>query len=327
MMMMTMIIYYYYYYYCGGGGGGDDDDDDDDDSANNNQDHIHDLVRESTVKLPNNKAKYSKYSKHKVLVMGDSHLRGCSARMTASLDTRFDVCGVVKPELNTESLMEKAKGEVGKFTMNDFLIICSGMNDMERNHSINAFNNITNFIKIVNHTSIILISVPYRHDVTNYLHVNSKIKTFNCKLPKLAKIFSHVNIIEPVNNRLLFTRNGLHLDESGKELLSNQLVLHIFSALEEVSVNSITLGWYDKKLHVNASSIDRPSLTEQAPKCIKKLPVTRNDDFFFFFLTDELELEREMNCIELKHFFFFFFITNSSTFKIPIKDLLFFTKT
>ena len=94
-------------------------------------------------------------------------------------------------------------------------------------------------------------------------------------------MFSHVNIIEPANNRFLFTRHGLHLNESGKEVLFNQLVLHIFSVLEEVSVNPITFGWYDKKLHVNASSVERTSLTEQTPKCIKKLPVKRNDDFLW----------------------------------------------
>jgi len=109
----------------------DHDDDDDDDSANNNQDFIRDLVSESTVKVLSNKAKDSKCSKHKVLVMGDSHLRGCVAKMIASLDTRFHMCGVVKPESNTESLMETVKGEVGKLTMNDFLIICSGTNDIE----------------------------------------------------------------------------------------------------------------------------------------------------------------------------------------------------
>ena len=69
-------------------------------------------------------------------------------------------------------------------------------------------------------------------------------------------MFIHVNIIEPTNNRFLFTRHGLHLNESGKEVLSNQLVLHILSVLEEVNVNPITFGWYDKKLHVNASSVE-----------------------------------------------------------------------
>jgi hypothetical protein len=175
--------------------------------------------------------------------------------------------------------------------MNDFLIICSGTNDIDRHYSRNAFKNITNFIKNVNHTNIILISVPYRYVVMYYSHVNSTIKSFNSKLLKLAKIFSHVSIIEIVNNRLLFTKHGLHLNECGKELLSNHLVLHIFSILEEVIVNLVTLGWYDKNPQVNASSITRPSLTltpvncqlpsEEAPKRTKKLPVTRKDYFLW----------------------------------------------
>jgi len=56
-------------------------------SANNNWDYILNLVRESTVKVLDNKAKYSKCAKHKSLVMGDSHLRGCAVKMITSLDT------------------------------------------------------------------------------------------------------------------------------------------------------------------------------------------------------------------------------------------------
>jgi len=131
------------------------------------------------------------------------------------------------------------------------------------------------------------------------------------KLLKLAKIFSCVSIIGIFNNRLLFTKHGLHLNESGKELLPNQLVLHIFSVLEEVSVNPITLGWNDKNLQVNASSITRSSHTlthincqlptAQASKCTKKLPVTRKYDFFMGNLTEESEFGRVINCNELKH--------------------------
>jgi len=94
---------------------------------------MHDLVRESTVKLLNNKAKYSKCCKHKVLLMGDSHMRGCVARMIAILDTHFDVYGVVKPGLVTGTLIETVKGDVGKLTMNEFVIICSGTNDIDKN--------------------------------------------------------------------------------------------------------------------------------------------------------------------------------------------------
>jgi hypothetical protein len=215
--------------------------------------------------------------------MGDSCLRGCAVKMIASLDARFDVC---ENRINHRII----NGDCENHTMNGFLVVCSGMNDIDRNHSSNAFNNINNFIKSVNHTNIILISVPYRHDVTLFTCQQHLIKSFNSKLLKLAKIFSHVSRTEVVNNRLLFTKHGLHLNESGKEYLSNQLALHIFSLLEEVGVNPITLGWYDKNLQVSVSSLTRPShavtlidsqSTEQAPRCTKKLPVTRKDDFLW----------------------------------------------
>jgi hypothetical protein len=129
------------------------------------------------MQLLNNKAKYTKCCKHKVLLMGDSHLKGCVTKMTASLDACVDVCGVVKPGSATGTLMEMAKGDLEKLTMNDFLIVCSGMNDTDRNYSSNAFKNITNFIRSVNHTNIILICVPYRHNMTDYSHVNDTIKS------------------------------------------------------------------------------------------------------------------------------------------------------
>ena len=43
--------------------------------------------------------------------MGDSHMRGSAARMIVSLDARFDVCGIVKPGLDTGTLIETAKGD------------------------------------------------------------------------------------------------------------------------------------------------------------------------------------------------------------------------
>ena len=89
----------------------------------NKLDHIHNLVKESAVEVINKKGKYAKCSKHKILLMGDSHMRGGAATLVASLDARFDVSGVVKLGSNTGSLIETAKGDVEKLTMNDFLII------------------------------------------------------------------------------------------------------------------------------------------------------------------------------------------------------------
>ena len=102
--------------------------------AINKLDHIHNLVKESTVKVTKSRTKYSKFSKQKVLLMGDSHMRGGAANLSASLDARFDVYGAVKPGSDTGSLTDTAKGDVEKLTMNDFLIICSGTNDIYRNY-------------------------------------------------------------------------------------------------------------------------------------------------------------------------------------------------
>jgi hypothetical protein len=65
---------------------------------------VRNLVKESKMKILQNKTKYLKSDKHKILIIGDSHARGCAARMITSLDTRFEACGVINPGSSTESL-------------------------------------------------------------------------------------------------------------------------------------------------------------------------------------------------------------------------------
>jgi trans-2-enoyl-CoA reductase len=139
-------------------------------------------VRKSTIKVLNAKVKYTKSKKHKVLLIGDSHIRGSAASLIVSLGSRFEVCGVVKPGSNTETLIMTAKSDMEAITKKDFLIICSGTNDMDRNSSKNALNNIINVIKHINQTNIIIVNVPHRYDVTVHPHINSSVEIFNSKL-------------------------------------------------------------------------------------------------------------------------------------------------
>jgi lysophospholipase L1-like esterase len=150
------------------------------------------------------------------------------------------------------------KGEVRNFTKNDFLIICSGANDIARNDSKNAFKNIINFIKNVNHTNIVSISISFRHDILEYHYVNSLTIFFNSKLHTLARAFSHVSITQIINDRLLLTKCGSHLNKLGKELLVNQVAIHIFSLLEKVNSKPIVLGWCDKETQVKVSLSVKP---------------------------------------------------------------------
>jgi hypothetical protein len=207
--------------------------------------------------------------------------------MIAFLDKRFEVCGVVKPGSLTESVSGIMKEEVSNLTTNDFLIISSGTNDINRNELRTAFRNIANFIENVNHTNIILIGAHFRYDSRGHSHsyFNNLTTFFNSKLCKLVKAFSHVTINEMINDRLFYTRYGSHLNEIGKEVLSNQLVMHIFSRLERDIKKPIILGWHEKEVQAIAPSKTEPSqaklVTQLIPKRNRKVPVIRNNDFLW----------------------------------------------
>jgi lysophospholipase L1-like esterase len=149
--------------------------------------------------------------------------------MKLFLNHQFEVFGYVKPGASAKSVMETVQSDIRKLTMDNFLIVCSGSNDANSNDLRKAFHDVISFVKSVNQTNVILVSIPYRYDLMNS-HINSEIKIFNRKLCKLTKIFSHVNVIEVDNNIQEYTTHGLHLNGLGKELLFSNLLLHIYSA-------------------------------------------------------------------------------------------------
>jgi hypothetical protein len=50
-----------------------------------------------------------------------------------------------------------------------------------------------------------------------------------------------------VTVRNLFTNHGLHLNDKGKERLSNQIVSHIYSILEQKTDSPIHLKWKEEQ--------------------------------------------------------------------------------
>jgi lysophospholipase L1-like esterase len=116
----------------------------------------------------------------------------------------------------------------------DFIILCCGTNDIGRVNSRAVFSDIIGFIKRVNHTNVILLTVLYRHDLrgSNTI-INEKIINFNRKLHKLTKLFLHLSVLEIDANRHLYTKHGLHLNGLGKEFLFINLALQILSLLKK----------------------------------------------------------------------------------------------
>jgi len=76
-----------------------------------------------------------KPQRNKILIIGDSNARGCSAELSSSLDTTFEVMGAVMPGSRLEHITRLARREISHLHHNDFVIIWGGANDINRDKS------------------------------------------------------------------------------------------------------------------------------------------------------------------------------------------------
>jgi hypothetical protein len=83
--------------------------------------------------------------------------------------------------------------------------------------SIRKHNIYTNVIEINSHMNIISVSVPHQYGLSDWSCVNSEVNTFNRKLVKLVKPLNHVTLVKVDLKRKLFTEQGLHMNNVGKE--------------------------------------------------------------------------------------------------------------
>jgi hypothetical protein len=119
--------------------------------------------------------------------------------------------------------MKHAKEEISQLSHEDVIVIYSGSNDYKLNEFSLTLHNIKNFIQTNKHTNIILINVPLRYDLPNSTSVNSSVSILNRKLKKLVNVFPHTSFLETETNRNLFTNHGVHLNKTGKWLVTYQI--------------------------------------------------------------------------------------------------------
>jgi hypothetical protein len=123
-----------------------------------------------TIKRPSSNSSPSK--DHKVLIIGDSHIRHCASNVKSEIKDTYHVQGLVKPGAGSGTLANSATSDITNLTKNDVIIFCGGANDVAKNNSKTTLRNIRNFIN----TKIILISVPHRYDLMQFSCVNNEIR-------------------------------------------------------------------------------------------------------------------------------------------------------
>ena len=207
---------------------------------------IHNLLNElrETINV-NSRELGSPSEKHKVVLIGDSNIRGYVNKLKSLLNNNYELYSVIKPGATTNELKKTAKEEIGRLSCKDVILISYGTNDYEVNDFSLTLQNIIDFIQRNNQTNIILMNLPNRYDLPNSIAIKRKITTLNRKLKKSIKAFPHTYFMETDNTRTLFTNHGLHMNKMGKHLVNCQIATFLYSIFKQKKSPPISLSWYE----------------------------------------------------------------------------------
>jgi hypothetical protein len=227
--------------------------------------------------------------KHRIIIIGDSNIKGYASSLQLLLNSNYNICSIVKPGSGSKELEVTANEAISRLTHDDMIILCYSTSDLNLNNPWNSkgkfsctYQNIKKFLMKNNHTNILLMNIPHRYDIPNAVYINKIISMLNRKLQKLATINPHTNFLEIINDRNLFTNHGLHRNKLGKNLVKLVLASSVLTAFVTNTTNPIPLEWYEENIEMNGSEEIKLSKTTSRNSCRnRKVPVTRTKDFLW----------------------------------------------
>ena len=250
------------------------------DSAPLNYSITHLINKRSEQVIIMNETKCTLSKNHKIVLIGDSHIRGYANSLKPLLNSDYEFYGVVKPGSSSSELMFSASEEIKGLSQNDLVVVCSGSNDYSLNEFSSTFQNIKNFLSINNHTNILLMNIPCRYDIPNSLSINKNISTLNKRLKKLIKAFPHSSFLEIRENRIIYTKHGLHRSKLEKKLVNLQLAQTFLTIFSLKSDPPIPVDWQAKDDSTNPEiDIDIQNTFSRKPTHIRRTPMTRPNAF------------------------------------------------
>jgi hypothetical protein len=181
-------------------------------------------VKSSRQRNEKSKAKRKEgKTRHKVLIIRDSHTRGMAEELQHNLDKKFEVQGTVKPSCELSTILNTGIKDITNLTTKDMVVVWGGMRDVSRNEAIVGVSHIRKFVEKYNNTNVLEMELPDRCDLSASSCVNVQCKSFNRKLRKYMQPFKHASVVEIYCNRDHYTRHGLHLNHKGKGFSAKQI--------------------------------------------------------------------------------------------------------
>jgi len=108
---------------------------------------VGDLKLNTTRGVAKTNVRTQKMKKHKAILIGDSHARGCTEKLSSYLGNTYEVIGYVSPNTGLEVITDSAKEEIEQLTQNDIVIVCGGTNNISKNESNKGLRHVTQFVQ------------------------------------------------------------------------------------------------------------------------------------------------------------------------------------
>lgn len=157
--------------------------------------------------------------KQKILLKTDSHGRGLCSKIM-EINTKLTISGMIKPGARANNVMEPCRLQGDE----DFYVSIAGANDVSRNEANECLENIEKCLECNRKKSVVVATIPHRHNLLYYSCVNKEIRKTNMKLKILCANFPKCNILDlRTIERGMFTKYGMHLNGTGKMLLAKNI--------------------------------------------------------------------------------------------------------
>jgi hypothetical protein len=138
------------------------------------------------VNNKNGKIKTQKIKQHKVMLIGDSFLRGIRDNVELSTSDKFGIYSCIHPGGNLDTILQSAYKASENLTLNDLIYVCGGTNDFNSDSEGPNVDSIQEFLQSSKHTNVIFADVPLRYDQPYSSQRNERIRTYNRRIGELS---------------------------------------------------------------------------------------------------------------------------------------------
>lgn len=153
------------------------------------------------------------------ILLADSHGRGLAEILR--FQHNASVTSVVKPGA---CLQEVLKSHTNNVSQNQCMILLGGSNDVYKNELKAANRVLRETLTRLSDKKAIVVGIPHRHDLIESSCVNREIHKANRTFSKICKSSSNAYFLSIDDlERKNFTTHGMHLNKSGKSLLSQRI--------------------------------------------------------------------------------------------------------